>query len=193
MDEGARAERRLSLLRGARPHPWAEPSHDLRGSPLSEHLGVLGARDGHLPDPRRHVHARVPLLLRQLGKAGASAGSARAAASRPDRRADGAQARRRHLRGPGRRSRPGAGHYAATIRALQEQGAGGVRRGAHTRFSRSRGGGAAHGARRPARGLQPQHRDRATAPPAHARRQGLLRQGALAARPARRSSPTTPC
>ena len=43
-----------------------------------------GHRD--LPDPRRHLHTRLPLLLRQLRQARAPAGPARAAAPRPDRR-----------------------------------------------------------------------------------------------------------
>ena len=47
--------------------PRRVAEHDLRGGALPEHRRVLGARDGHVPDPRRDVHPRVPLLLRQLG------------------------------------------------------------------------------------------------------------------------------
>ena len=87
----------------------------------------------------------------------------------------------------------GAGHFAATIRAIKSKLPVGQRRGADARLPRRRGGGAAHGARRPPRGLQPQHRDGAPAAPEHARREGELRQGPLAARGARRSSPTIRC
>ena len=84
----------------------------------------------------------------------------------------------------------GAGHYAATIRALKRKLPGRVGRGADARLPRRRGGGAAHRARRAARRLQPQHRDRPPAASADARREGVVRQGALAAAAARRSSPT---
>ena len=30
---------------------------------MPEHRRVLGTRDGDLPDPRRHLHAGVPLYL----------------------------------------------------------------------------------------------------------------------------------
>ena len=99
--------------------PRREPEHDLRGGALPEHRRVLGTRHRDVPDPRRHVHARVPLLLRPLGQAGVAARPARAAAARAGRGADAAQARRRHVGRPRRRPRPGAGHYAATIRALK--------------------------------------------------------------------------
>ena len=57
-------------------------AHDLRGGPLPEHRRVLGARHRHVPDPRRHVHPGLPLLLRPLGQAGRAARPARAAAPR---------------------------------------------------------------------------------------------------------------
>ena len=84
-------------------------------------------------------------------------------------------------------------HYAATIRALKAKLPDGVGRGADARLPRRRGGGARDRARGAAGGLQPQHRDRAAAARADARREGELRQGAVAAARARRSSPTTPC
>ena len=76
----------------------------------------------------------------------------------------------------------GAAHFAATIRAIKAKVARRERRGTDAGLPRGRRGGARDGARRPTRGLQPQHRDRPAAPPADARRQGELRQGALAAR-----------
>ena len=77
----------------------------------------------------------------------------------------------------------GAGHYAATIRALKAKVPRGLGRGADARLPRLRGGGAADRPRRAARGLQPQHRDRSPPASQDARREGRLRQGALAARP----------
>ena len=85
----------------------AEPAHDLRGGPLPEHRRVLGPRHGHVPDPRRDLHAGVPLLLRQLGTSRASARPARAAPSRADGEADGALPRRRHVGRSRRPARPG--------------------------------------------------------------------------------------
>ena len=84
----------------------AEPAHDLRGGALPEHRRVLGPRHGDVPDPRRHVHPRLPLLLRPLGQAGAPARPARAAPARAGGGADGARARRRHLGRPRRPPRP---------------------------------------------------------------------------------------
>ena len=55
------------------------------------------------------------------GQAGLAARSARAAASGAGRGADAAQARRRHVGRPRRRSRPRCGHYAATIRAIKKK------------------------------------------------------------------------
>ena len=72
-----------------------------------EHRGVLGPRHGNLPDPRRDVHPRLPLLLRQLGQAERAGRPAGAAPPRPDRQADGAEARRRHVGRPRRRRGPG--------------------------------------------------------------------------------------
>ena len=85
VDEGARAERGLALLRRPQADPRREPAHDLRGGALPEHRRVLGPRHGDLPDPRRHLHARLPLLLRALGQARVAARPARAAQARPDR------------------------------------------------------------------------------------------------------------
>ena len=76
----------------------------------------------------------------------------------------------------------GAAHYAATIRAIQRKLPDGEGRDPHARLPRRRGGGARDRARRATRRLRPQHRDGPPAPRAHARREGELRQGALAAR-----------
>mgnify|MGYP003694317481 CR=1 FL=1 len=87
----------------------AEPAHDLRGGPLPEHRRVLGPRHGDVPDPRRHVHARVPLLLRHTR---ASPSTRPTRSSRCGSRTTAAQmepqARRRHLGRPRRRRPTGA-------------------------------------------------------------------------------------
>ena len=181
LDERARAERELALLRGQGPHARRAARHHLRGSALPQHRRVLGARDGDVPDPRRHLHARVPVLLRPLGQA------RRAARIRWSRLRLAQAAHQMGLShvvvtSVDRDDIPdrGAAHYAATIRALQRKLPGGDRRDPHARLPRGRGGGARDGPRRAARRLRPQHRDRPPAPRAHARRQGELRQGALA-------------
>ena len=51
----------------------AEPAHGLRGGSVPEHRRVLGPGHRDLPDPRRHLHPGLPLLLRPLGHARASA------------------------------------------------------------------------------------------------------------------------
>ena len=181
VDEGPRAERRLAVLRRQEADPRREPPHDLRGGALPEHLRVLGPRHRDLPDPRRHVHARVPVLLRALGPAVGARRPARAAAAGAGRRADGPQARGRHLRRPRRRGGQGRRPLRGDDPRAQAEAAGGVGRGADAGLPRRRGGGAADGAGRAAGGLQPQHRDRAPPAPAHARRQGVLRRRPLAA------------
>src|SRR6478752_1610106 len=97
MDEGARPVQGRLVLRCPEARARAFAAHDLRGGALPEHLRMLGTRHRDVPDPRRHVHTCVPLLLRALGQARGAAGPARAAAAR------------------------GAGHYAATIRALKQK------------------------------------------------------------------------
>ena len=64
----------------------------------------------------------------------------------------------------------GAGHFAATIRALKAKLPGLLGRGADARLPRGRGAGARDRDRRAAGGVQPQHRDRPPPAPAHARR-----------------------
>ena len=66
----------------------AGPEHDLRGGALPEHRRVLGPRHGDVPDPRRHLHARLPLLLRPLRQARARrpTRSSRCGSRRPRRR-----------------------------------------------------------------------------------------------------------
>ena len=92
------------------------------------------------------------------------------------------RARRRHLGRPRRPSRPRRRPLRGDDPRDQGEAARGERRGADARLPRRRRGGAPDRARRATGGLQPQHRDRAAAAPADARREGELRQGALAAR-----------
>ena len=103
-------------------HPRREPAHDLRGGALPEHRRVLGPRHGDVPDPRRHVHARVPLLLRPLAASperrptrSSRCGSAQAAAQMGLKHVVVTSVDRDDV--PDR----GAGHYAATIRALKRK------------------------------------------------------------------------
>ena len=95
--------------------------HDLRGGALPEHRRVLGPRDGDVPDPGRDLHARLPLLLRAVGQAGRSARPAE-----PLRLAQtAAQMGLSHVvvTSVDRDDIPdrGAGHYAATIRAIRRK------------------------------------------------------------------------
>ena len=85
----------------------------------------------------------------------------------------------------------GAGHYAATIRAVKAKLPRGEDRGADARLPRRRGGGAADGDRRAPRRLQPQHRDRAPAAPPDARRRRRATTARCSCCAARRRSPTT--
>ena len=55
--------RQLPRAEGHAARPDAQ--HGLRGGPLPEHRGVLGAAHGHDHDPRRHLHPRLWLLRRQ--------------------------------------------------------------------------------------------------------------------------------
>ena len=185
------AERQLLRREEADPRRAAE--HDLRGGALPEHRRVLGPRHRDVPDPRRDLHPRLPLLLRQLRQAERAGRPARAAPPRADREADGAQARRRHVGRPRRRRRPGRGPLRGDDPRAEGEGARRVDRGAHPGLPRGRGGSAADRARRAARRLQPQHRDGAPPAPQDARRQGELRRRPLAAATAPRRSPTTRC
>ena len=99
--------------------PRALAAHDLRGGALPEHLRVLGPRHRDVPDPRRHLHPRVPLLLRALGQARAPPDPLE-----PLRLAQAAaQMQLKHVvvTSVDRDDVPdrGAGHYAATIRAIK--------------------------------------------------------------------------
>ena len=77
----------------------------------------------------------------------------------------------------------GAGQFAATIRALKAKLPDCSVELLTPDFLGVEERGARDGARRTARGLQPQHRDRPPAAPAHARREGELRRRALAPAP----------
>ena len=61
--------RRARLPRAARDDRGPGPPHGLPGGRLPEHRRVLGARHGHLHDPRRHLHAPLRVLQRQDGQA----------------------------------------------------------------------------------------------------------------------------
>ncbi len=117
------------------------------------------------------------------GRPGGGARSARAAPRRAGGRADGAEARRRDVGRPRRRCRPRRGALRGDDPRAEGEAAGCVRRGAHAGLPRRRGGGARDGARGAPGGLQPQHRDRPPPARADARREGELRQGAVAASP----------
>ena len=77
----------------------------------------------------------------------------------------------------------GAGHYAATIRALRSKVPGATIEVLTPDFLGVEEQALADGDRRAARCLQPQHRDRPPPPCAHARRQGELRRRPRAAPP----------
>ena len=57
--------RRRRLPRAARDDRGPGPPHRLPGGRLPEHRRVLGARHGHVHDPRRHLHAPLRVLQRQ--------------------------------------------------------------------------------------------------------------------------------
>ena len=181
------------LLRRPQADPRREPEHDLRRGALPEHLRVLGPRHGDLPDPRRDLHARLSLLLRALRPAGAPARPARAASARGDRCEDGPQARGGHIGRPRRRGRPRCGSLRRDDSCTEAQGARGDDRDPDAGLPRRRGAGAADGARRAARRVQPQHRDGAPVARAHARRQGVATTRRSGCSSGRRSSPTTRC
>ena len=86
VDARAPAHGRLALRRARRHRPRRGAAHGLRGGALPEHRRVLGTRNGDVPDHGRHLHARLPLLRRQLRQARRSARPARARARRGRRR-----------------------------------------------------------------------------------------------------------
>ena len=132
------SERQLLRRQEAAARP--APEHDLRGGALPEHRGVLGTRHGDVPDPRRDVHARLPLLLRPLGQAERARRPARAAAPGAGGRADEPQARRRHVGRPRRRPRQGRRPLRGDDPRGQGEAAAGEDRGADARLPRRRGG-----------------------------------------------------
>ena len=170
-------------LRGApRDHARGRPAHGLRGGPLPEHRRVLGARHGDVPDPRRRLHARLPLLRRHV-RAGPT--------PRPSRSS--------RCGSPGPSSAWACDHVVVTSvdrDDLPDRGAGPLRgddpldpprqprlrrRGARARLPRLPRGGASDRARGGARRLQPQHRDGRAPLPARAA-EGRLPAGARPAR-----------
>ena len=113
------ANGRFGELRGTDAR--GRPAHRVRGGALPEHRRVLGPRHRHVPDHGRRLHPRLPLLRRHLGPARASARAARAAAGGAGGRAMGL----RHVvvTSVDRDDLPdrGAGHFAATIRAIRRR------------------------------------------------------------------------
>ena len=167
------------LMHGASLHTICE---EARCPNIAE---CWGRGHGDVPDPRRHLHARLPLLLRPLGQA---------RARRPTRSSRSASRRRRRRWGSRTSSSP---RSTATTSPTAARGTtrrrsarssaklpGGDGRDPDARLPRRRGGGARDRARRAARGLQPQHRDRAPAPPraCAARRRATTRRSGCCAR-----------
>lgn len=81
----------------------AEVGDGVRGGAVPEHRGVLGRGRGGCPDGDhhahgRHLHPRLPLLLRQDGQGPAAARPRRASQHRRRRRRLGHLLRRPHLR-----------------------------------------------------------------------------------------------
>ena len=191
MDESPCAEHGREVLGRPQAAPRREPRDRLRGGPLSQHRRVLGPWHRDVPDPRRHVHACVPVLLRQLGQARRAAGHPRAAPPRAGGRDDGALAHRGDLGRPRRPARQGSRALRCDDPRAQGEAARVARRGPDARLPGRRGGGARHRRRSAPRGVQPQHRDRAQAPPQDARREGELRRrpDAAAAREGDRGLP----
>ena len=156
-----------------------QPPHRLRGGELPERRRVLGARHGHLHDPRRRLHPALRLLQRADGQADLER-PARAAAGREPGQADGPAPRGDHLGRPRRPARLRGRRLRRRDPLDPADGAGLQGRGADPRLPRP-GDAARQGDRRAARRLQPQRRDRAAALSDGAPR---LRLPALGARPA---------
>src|SRR6185436_18332405 len=117
VDEGPCAEHGREVLGRSEAAPRREPRDRLRGGPLSQYRRVLGPWHRDVPDPRRHVHACVPVLLRQLGQARRAAGPPRAVPARAGGLDDGPLAHRRDLRRPRRPARQGSG----ALRGVEEK------------------------------------------------------------------------
>ena len=168
MDEGSRAQRRHALLRGAVTAPWAASLHTIcESGTLPEPAGVLVPADGHVHDPRQRLHPAVrvlpvpkgePLHVEQTNPPGSPRprpGSGRSyvvitSVTRDDL-PDG-----------------GAGHFAACVRAVKER----LPAAAVEVLTPDFLGDPAEALETwspPARGLQPQHRDRPAAVPPDAR------------------------
>ena len=108
LDPGAPAQRpQLPGAEGPDARPVAQ--HGVRGGPLPQHRGVLGAAHGDRHDPGRYLHPRLRLLRRQDGPA-VMERRRRAASSRGGGPPDGSGARRRDQRRPGRPARRWRSH-----------------------------------------------------------------------------------
>lgn len=66
--------RRAELPGTEAHHEDAGIAHRLRKRALPEHGGMLGAPDGNVHDPRKHLHARVRILRRAKRQTAGSAG-----------------------------------------------------------------------------------------------------------------------
>ena len=172
---------REALPRAERADQGGQPPHGLPGGRLPEHRRVLGARHGHVHDPRRHVHAALRLLQRPDRQADVER-PARARARRAPGRADGPAPRGHHERRPRRPARQGRERVRRRDPADPPPGAVLQGRGPHPRLPGLRHA-AREGHRRAARRLQPQRRGRPAALP---RRAPRLEVAALAPRAAQR-------
>ena len=180
-----RTEARLAARRPARWPPvparprdtaGAPAPHRLRRGALPERGRVLGRRHRHRHAHGRRLHARVPFLPREDGRAPARARSRGASPPGGGGGAAGARLHRGHQRGsrrsPGRRRWP--------LRRGHPEAQGDPRapgRGPHPRLPRRRRGGSHGRARRPGR-VREQHRDGAPPHPGRARRARRLRPDA---------------
>ena len=148
-----------------------QPPHGLRGGGVPQRRRVLGARHGHVHDPRRRLHT----ALRVLQRPDRNPDLERPAGAAPRRQPgeeDGPAPRRDHL---GRSRRP-AGLRRRRVRRRDplDPPTGGRLQGGGAHAGLPRPGDAAReGDPRAPRRLQPQRRDRAPALPEGAPRLGL--------------------
>ena len=123
LDPRARREPELALPRDQADPARAEAAHGVRGSVVPEHRRMLRQGHGDVHDPRRPLHAALPVLRRRARPA-AAAGRGRAAPSRRDDRALELDLRRHHERRPRRPAR----RRRAALRGLHPRGSRSSRR-----------------------------------------------------------------
>ena len=152
MDEGARAERGLALLRRQEADPRRRACTRSARRPAartSPSAGAAARRRSRSSATR--ARARAATATSHSGKPEHPPDPLEPLRLAHDRRADGASSTSSSPRSTATTSPDrGAGHYAATIRALKRKLPGRVDRGADARLPRRRGGGARDGARRAA-------------------------------------------